>query len=365
MMRTKSFVICAVVGALLTPGVVIHGQEADLRSILVSEDDLRPLVDLDTPEPQTIIAPKAESATPAVKAPGATNDATSAADRPITSVLKRNTTRSESASAPSASAPSSSSKRDVLAQPEPVTTPAPLVESSPIPPMPRPMVGSAVQVASSDPLFDFGISLAPNRREAMVRGVFVNSPAQRAGVKPGDTIVAINGQRVAGSAVAPSMLASAMQNRFFVTVRDTAGRTRTLGTSRVAASSPLTPAAAPRTTVATPTPAIRRQVRAVPVSAQQTQSVNNTASQTVANSATTAASPPKPATPQPATVASRAAQPSQGPRPQAVNAQQTFRVTPPSTPQATAVRRRPLVGDGGRIIGNGRLINSARRLFGR
>lgn len=161
-----------------------------------------------------------------------------------------------------------------------------------------------------------GLTMVPN--STRVRGVVVGSQAEKAGLRPGDEIEAINRSAVRTGDALNRAVASQASDFDVIVLR---GERRHV--ARIAT-------------------APKRRAGRIPAQRASASSENQLTSQPLRQAAT-----PTPARPTPAATSAPAPRPS--------SEQTNNRPFP---------RRRPLIGDGGRIIGNGRVINSFRRVLG-
>lgn len=305
----------------LNPQVAL-GQDSGLKSVLISEDDLRPLVDLNTPSAEVIVTPTDEAAIAPIPDPA---DAILPV-QPVPSPTRKSVTNSAS--------PLPASNADTKAA-------LPKRDSSESP--------TATRVVSADPMFDVGVAVVPVAGGAQVRGVFVDSPAQKSGVRAGDTIVGIDGKRANTAYSLTEQLANTLSrtDRFVLNIQrrgrslvlpiDTASTNATVRSNERPQSSNANQTQSLTDTRAIVRDTIQRQIRALRISDPATAPAvapSNRATSTNANAAASNSNANANRTPA---------------------AGQTI-PTPPNP--------RPLVGESGRLIGNGRLINSARRLFG-
>lgn len=327
---SRPSVVLIVVATILTVGQSVQkaaGQDSGLKSVLISEDDLRPLVDLNTPSAEVIATPTSDASIapipdpkdailPVQPVPEQRGPGQAVPVQPVPESSRGSATNSAS-QAPGSNANSNSSRNTNSNAPQ-----------------------AATRVVSPDPMFDIGVAVIPVRGGAQVRGVFVDSAAQRSGVRAGDTIVGIDGKRTPTAFLLTEQLANTLSrtDRFALNIQrrgrrlvlpiDTAGGKSAVPASPRSGLSNATEVIDPRSFVRD---TLRRQIRALRIS----DSAAESGAPNLATSPNANTSPNNPDANRP--TASGETIP-----------------TPPG--------QRPL--NGGRIIGNGRLINSARRLIG-
>lgn len=271
-----------------------------LQSILVGSDDLRPLIDLDT----TPVTP------PRTKVTEQDNQVTG---RFI---------------------PDADDEADA----EPISV---IPGLQPIPEFQPPQNSAPARSRATiqDPLFELGVSTVGQR----VRGVFVDSPAHRAGLQPDDVITGIGGKAVKSNDQLANALRENLGLNSFPVIVNRGGQSVSIRVQTKTAT-----IASAGTNQVVPRP--RRRIPARPVSDQP-----GLAGQSNISGQPIITSNP---------VNARALWPAGAAAP---NAPTTQAVRTPSVvgqPQPRG-QRRPLIGQGGRLIGNGRIINSARRIIGR
>lgn len=411
----RAFVLTSV--AVLAGQTVAQDSTGELQSILVGED-LRPLIDLDAPSPTPVVTKSTASKPKLVTAP--TNPTAPASTSRQKSVLK-----SVVKSASSSKSAKTKSKSKLVDTPPPLIpgfekphseTPTEAAPKTKVAP-PAPVAKSILKVPAtntaaneSDGAFDFGVATAESAAGLKVRGVFVDSPAQQLGVKPGDIIVAVNGSALKSDQQLRDLLAAqgGLAKPFPVTVVR-AGQQKVLTPRIESSTASSTPAVVdsivppPVTIVENPTvPAqptrqpysqqsvLRRRVPARRASTSQYQAPQQIAQPSApqASSTGTPTTPVSPATPPGSVVSTTQPRPypvtgpnptanrtvpSVTPRATASTQQRVVRypqqpqaryIVRPAQPQYRTAPSRPVIGDGGRLIGNGRVINSALRAIG-
>ena len=337
---SRPSVLLIVVATILTVGQSVQkaaGQDSGLKSVLISEDDLRPLVDLNTPSAEVIATPTSDASIapipdpkdailpvqpvpeqPGPEQPGPEQPGPGQAVpvQPVPESSRGSATNTAS-QAPGSNANSNSSRNTNSNAPQ-----------------------AATRVVSPDPMFDIGVAAIPVRGGAQVRGVFVDSAAQRSGVRAGDTIVGIDGKRTPTAFLLTEQLANTLSrtDRFALNIQrrgrrlvlpiDTAGGKSAVPASPRSGLSNANEVIDPRSFVRD---TLRRQIRALRIS----DSAAESGAPNLATSPNANTSPNNP---------------------------DANRPTASGETIPTPTGQRPL--NGGRIIGNGRLINSARRLIG-
>lgn len=292
-------------------------EEGKLRSVLVGNDDLRPLIDLNPPTADSIL-----SNAPAEKLELSPAVVSSAEYEPSAADVA--TEPSENSTPAPTPAPASATASSTAGTVAPT-------ESQPNSPK--------REAVSSNPLFDFGVAATSKASEVVIRGVYVDTPAHRLRLIRGDVITGIDGKSLSTREFQEALREKMVSSEpFLMQVRrgDKQYRLRV----NIAAS----PANAVAQTSRQPA---RRQTSAQRVSQQRRP--NRTSAQRVSTSSSQVASQPQ---------ARPANQPAATSTPNPARAQAAATATVRQSNQ-------PVIGAGGRILGNRRVINSARRLFGR
>lgn len=284
-------------------------EEGKLRSVLVGNDDLRPLIDLNPPTPDSILSNEpAEKLdlSPAVVSPSEYEP----------SVADVTTDQSENS------------------RPTPTPAPASTADSKAVAPTASQPASPKRKPASSDPFFDFGVAVAPTATEVVIRGVYVDTPAQRLRLIRGDVITGIDGKQLSTREFQEALREKMTSVETFVMQVRRGDKQYRLRVNF---------AALPQKAVAqTSRQPARRQTSAQRVSQQRRP--NRNSAQRVPASSQVARQPQARPGNQPAATSTQA------------QAAATATVRPSN---------QPVIGAGGRILGNRRVINSARRLFGR
>lgn len=416
---TLPFFLVSVFAFSMATTLVAQESESVLQS---STDDLRALIDL---EPSTSEIKKATSPTSKAKSKPAPAKKPTTQEGQIRSVLKQSRVVSDDQVKPATFNDESNteSSKQLKSELEQINKPAPLpapqassrINSSPD------KLAAPMNTSVDDALFNFGVLVNDAQGGPIVRGVIVGSPAARAGITAGDRIKSFGSQPIANAQQLGTSLRQS--NGLPTSVRlERRGKTRTFRVNPAGSATaapianattsyrsapsngwrsaraqvnqtpiPAQPIPAPRPSLV-PSPAPQLTPSQTGLSAQTAPPARRVLDQLAAliNLPSPTDDAQQPITrPQNADtdVPPPAPRPTAGGRPQVQQRQTTIRQQvlryppqrggQPNTSQQGLIfrgqgggavqpqRRRPMIGDGGRVIGNGRVINSVRRIFGR
>ncbi len=379
-----------------TFGELANAQDAELKSVLKSDtDDLRALIDLEpadipvqrsTTKPNIstpTVQPAAAAITPTdtqirpaqfIQQPKATKPAikNSAVEQIATPVPQPSATNAavSSAAKPNAAKPSSPTSvltpvRKPSVQPVPESAVRSSVlrrQSSPTPTSNSPTAAPSSTLSVDDATFALGILAADDLKNnaPIVRGVIVDSPAAKAGIMSGDRIRSIGPQRITNTENLRTAITGANGSVMYLNVQR--GLQQRIFRIDMPAASLAAANQGVTSVKAIPQPTMVRRPVAQSVNAGRAPQPN------MLRLSPTAGKQVRSAATQSSTRGPNAEIPPPRPEPVAGNSPANGRVAVPGSQNQQIIRgqtpipRRPRIGDGGRLIGNGRVINTLRSI---